>query len=126
MSTEVIAVKEDHFTGSAKHEGNVINAMLDGTADYAALGALETLLARTHEEATRLGVGEVVVDLQQLEFMNSSCFKCFVSWITEIQELAEAARYKVRFLSSSQLPWQKRSLRSLQSVAVELITVAEA
>ena len=68
---------------------------------------------------------EAVIDLRDLEFMNSSCFKSFVSWITDIQELEPAQQYKVRFLSNSKLHWQKRSLHSLRCFAVELITVTE-
>ncbi len=126
MSTEVAAVSGEDFTGTATHDGSVITAMLEGNADYAALDAVEMLLNRTHTEAKRLAVTEVVVDLRHLEFMNSSCFKCFVSWITEIQELVEPAQYKVRFLSNPQLHWQKRSLHSLRCFAVDLITVTEA
>jgi len=63
--------------------------------------------------------------LRQLEFMNSSCFKSFVSWVTDIQELDDAKRYKVRFLSNPTYHWQKRSLHSLRCFAVELITVVE-
>lgn len=114
------------FTATTSHEGSAITALLAGDADYAALDAVETLLKRTHAEAKRLGVNEVIVDLKRLEFMNSSCFKCFVSWITEIQDLAEPARYKVRFLSNARLHWQKRSLHSLRCFAVDLITVSEA
>jgi hypothetical protein len=126
MSTEVAAVTGEDFAGTASHEENAIHAKLTGNADFAALDAVEMLLRRTHSEARRLGVREVVVDLKQLEFMNSSCFKCFVSWIADIQELAEPAQYKVKFVSNPQLHWQKRSLHSLRCFAVELITIAEA
>jgi hypothetical protein len=126
MSMEVVAVSGEDFMATAIHEGSAITALLKGNADYAALDAVEMLLSRTHAEAKRLAVSEVIVDLKLLEFMNSSCFKCFVSWITDIQELAVPAQYKVRFLSNAHLHWQKRSLHSLRCFAVELITVSEA
>jgi hypothetical protein len=123
--SEVVSVKGDDFSGVANHEGTAIRVALKGNADYAALDALEQLLTRLHAEATRLGVAEAVVDLRQLEFMNSSCFKSFVSWVTEIQELDEGKRYHIKFLSNPSLHWQKRSLHSLRCFAVELITVTE-
>ena len=83
------------------------------------------LLTRVHSESRRLGVTEAVVDLRDLEFMNSSCFKSFVTWITDIQELDAAHQYKVRFVSNPKMHWQKRSLHSLRCFAVELITVTE-
>jgi len=121
--SEVVSVSGDDFTGAASHESNTLTTWLKGNADYAALDALEMLLTRVHTEARRLAVGEVIVDLRQLEFMNSSCFKSFVSWITDIQELEASLQYKVRFLSNPNLHWQKRSLHSLRCFAVELVTV---
>ena len=126
MITEIVALRGEDFAATATHEGSAITAHLEGNADYAALDAVEMLLNRTHAEAKRLAVSEVIIDLEKLEFMNSSCFKCFVSWITEVQELPPPAQYKVRFLSNPQLHWQKRSLHSLRCFAVELITVTEA
>ena len=123
--SEIVSVTGADFRGAAHKEGKTCNMTLKGNADYAALDALEMLLTRSHSEATRLGVTEVVVDLRELEFMNSSCFKCFLSWVAEIQELDAETRYKVVFLSSSKLHWQKRSLHSLRCFAVELISIVE-
>jgi hypothetical protein len=122
---DLVTVNGDDFSGAAHHEGTTIQAWIKGNADYAALDALEMLLTRTHAEAGRLGVAEVVIDLRELEFMNSSCFKSFVSWVNDIQELAEAKQYKVKFRSNPKMHWQKRSLHSLRCFAVELITVTE-
>jgi hypothetical protein len=123
--SEIVTVTGEDFAGAANSEGKVVNAWLKGNADYVALDALEMLLARAHSEATRLGATAMTVDLRQLEFMSSSCFKCFLSWITNIQELEGTRQYTVKFLSNPQLQWQKRSLHSLRCVAVELITVTE-
>ena len=122
---EVVSVKGDDFSAAATLEGTEIQAWLKGNADHAALDALDTLLDRVHAEGKRGTVKEVTVDLRQLEFMNSSCFKSFVSWITTIQDLDEPAQYKVKFLSNPQMHWQKRSLHSLRCFAVELISVVE-
>ena len=121
----VVTVNGDDFSGAASQEGTTINAWIKGNADYAALDALEMLLTRLHAEADRLSVSDVVIDLRQLEFMNSSCFKSFVTWITEIQQMEADRQYKVTFLSNPKLHWQKRSLHSLRCFAVELITVTE-
>jgi len=83
------------------------------------------MLTRIHDAANRLGVREAIVDLTQLEFMNSSCFKSFVSWLTDIRELDASKQYTVTFLSNPKLHWQKRSLHSLRCFAVDLVTVSE-
>jgi hypothetical protein len=123
--SEVASVTGGEFRGRATHEGTRFHLVLEGTADYAALDALEMLLDRTHAEALRLGVEQVVVDLRTLEFMNSSCFKCFLSWITAINELEVEARYRIELRSSALHHWQKRSLQALRCFAVELISVTE-
>lgn len=122
---EVVNVKGDDFAAAANHDGGSIQAWLKGNADYAALDALDMLLERVHAEAKRGGVKEAVVDLRQLEFMNSSCFKSFVTWITNIQDMATSEQYKVRFVSNPSMHWQKRSLHSLRCFAVDLISVSE-
>jgi len=58
--SEVVTVRGDDFMAAAQHDGTVINACLEGSADYAALDALEMLLDRIHAEADRLGVTETV------------------------------------------------------------------
>ena len=85
--------------------------------------ALDMLLDRIHAESRRLGIKEVQIDLRQLEFMNSSCFKSFVSWITNIQEMDADRQYKVTFLSNPNMHWQKRSLHALSCLANEIVTI---
>ena len=123
--TEVAAVHREDFTGAAQRDGTTINVVLDGNADYTALDALEMLLSRIHAESSRLDVTQVVVDLRRLEFMSSSCFKCFISWIADIQEMEPERRYSISLVSNPKLHWQKRSLHSLSCFAPELITVTE-
>ena len=123
--SELVTVTGKDFAGSAELDGSTVRVALKGDADYAAFDALETLLVRIHAESKRLGVREVVVDLRQLEFMSSSCFKSIVSWLTDIQELAEAKRYQVKLVSNPSYHWQKRSLHALRSFAMSLITIVE-
>ncbi len=122
---KVISVKCDDFHGDASQQGGVMTVRIAGTADYAAVDALEKLLDDVHDECMRTNVRQTSVDLRQLEFMNSSCFKCLVSWITILQELAPAAQYKLTFVSNPQMHWQKRSLHSLRCFAEDLISVTE-
>jgi hypothetical protein len=126
MTTEpkVIAVKCDDFHGDASQQGGVMTVRVVGTADYAAVDALEQLLDDVHDECLRSNVKQTTVDLRQLEFMNSSCFKCLVSWITILQELAPSSQYRLTFLSNPEMHWQKRSLHSLRCFAEDLISVS--
>ncbi|HEY1533460.1 MAG TPA: hypothetical protein VGF76_05565 [Polyangiaceae bacterium] len=96
---------------------------LSGTADLRVTETVEKLLAAVHEQATASHVPEVKVDLRGLEFMNSSCFKSFVSWISQVQELAESAQYRIHFYSNPAILWQRRSLNALSCFAAHLVTI---
>jgi hypothetical protein len=122
--SEIVTVEGDRFSGVARLDGPLLNVLLEGTADYAAADDMDSLLSRAHAEAVQADVIEAVVDLRQLEFMNSTCFRSIVTWITDINELADK-RYKVKFLSNPQLYWQKRSLHSIQAFAPDLVTIVE-
>lgn len=123
--SELLSVKGSDFAGSARHEGDAINVVLTGNADYTALDSLDMLLGRVHREAQALGIKQAVVDLRELEFMNSSGFRSFVTWLNDIKELDEAHRYTIKVISNPELHWQKRSMHSLRTFAIDLVTIVE-
>ena len=116
-------VSAGEFKAEAALDGNAIAVRCAGNADLRAREAVESLLVRVDSQAQRLGAAEVVVDLRELEFMNSSCFKSFVSWIGRVQDLAPAAQYRIRLRSNPKMHWQQRSLHALRCFAVELISI---
>ena len=97
-------------------------AKLSGTADLRVTDSVEAILTRVHQKALELAIAEVHMDLRDLEFMNSSCFKSFVSWISEVSDLT-AGQYRIRFLSNPSILWQRRSLHALSCFAAELVTI---
>lgn len=103
-------------------EGGALVAKLSGTADLRVTDSVEAILNRVHQKAMELGIVEVHMDLRELEFMNSSCFKSFVSWISDVSELP-TGQYRIRFLSNPSILWQRRSLHALSCFAAELVTI---
>jgi hypothetical protein len=103
-------------------EDTALIAKLSGTADLRVTDSVEAILNRVHQKAIELGISEVRMDLRELEFMNSSCFKSFVSWISEVSDMP-AGQYRIRFLSNPSILWQRRSLHALSCFAAELITI---
>jgi hypothetical protein len=104
------------------HEKSALVAKLSGTADLRVTDSIEAILTRVHQKALELAVSEVQMDFRDLEFMNSSCFKSFVSWIGEVSDLT-AGQYRIRFLSNPSILWQRRSLHALSCFAAELVTI---
>ena len=100
-----------------------IEAQLSGSAEIPAAAVFASLVHALHEQAQSLEVTTVTIDFTNLEFMNSSCFKSLVSWVNDITELPETKRYKIRFRTNAGIPWQRRSLHALKTMATDLVTV---
>ena len=98
-----------------------VRLKLSGTADADVLPALNSAIGAAHLQAAQGHLERVVVDLRALEFMNSSCFKVFVSWLSEVRQLAQP--YRVRVLSNPERHWQRRSLAALTAFASGLVEV---
>ncbi len=123
MTDWVETMKESDFTAHASTDERRIQVNLTGTADLTVKNQLDHFLRNVHSEAQRCLAEEVTVDMRQLEFMNSSCLKCFVWWISTVQEQPGEGKYRIVFLSSPSVYWQRRSLNALACLANEIITI---
>jgi hypothetical protein len=109
------------FAFRAALEGDGLQLRLIGSADARATSELAGFVAHAHAEARRLSVREVVVDLHGCTFMNSSCFKAFLTWLAAIAELSPDAQYRLRFAWDGASYWQRRSLQALKTYAIDLV-----
>jgi len=116
-------ISSSTFSAASTFEDHALSVRLTGNADLAAKNALEMLLPRVHSEALRVGTAEVIIDFTGLEFMNSSCFRSFVSWLSDVQDLPKHQQYRIRLISNSAMLWQRRSLHALKAFADELIRI---
>lgn len=123
MELKIERVRERYFKAKASLEEGQIVAELTGTADIPARSALQKFLGELGDEAARHAVSKVVIDLYEVEFMNSSCFKDFVTWINRAQGEDGTPNYQIHFLSSAEMHWQKRSLHALQSFAPDVVSI---
>lgn len=111
------------FAAEARTDGPILIVRMTGSAETPAAAELGRFVERVHAEVLRRGVPEVVVDLRDLEFMNSSCLKALVSWLAKLQDLESNRQYRIRFQSDPQKHWQRRSLNALACFAVDLVRV---
>jgi anti-anti-sigma factor len=112
------------FSAHAGAVGSALTITLTGNADLNVKADLERFMLAVHDEARRTGAHEVVVDLRALEFMNSSCLKSFVWWISSVQALAASSQYRITFVSSPAMYWQRRSLGALAGLATEIVSIS--
>ncbi len=120
---ELPTLQSEELRAETSHDESGVLVRLLGTAESASMKALDGFLKKLHAEAVGHKVSEVTVDLRQLEFMNSSCFKVFVTWIGELEGVERERQYKIRFLSDENKHWQRRSLGALGCFNVDLIRV---
>lgn len=120
-SLDVPSIRVPDFSSETTLAAGAVRIKLTGNADVVAIEPLSTLLPKLHAEATRNGVDHVIVDLLELEFMNSSCFKSFVTWISTLQGAEK--QYRITFFSNPAMLWQRRSLHALSCFAADLVTV---
>ncbi len=84
---------------------------------------LNPFVDAVHQHLVDAGAREARVDLCELEFCNSSGFKSFIHWIERIQQLPEARRYKLRFVSTKERRWQRASLLALSCYGVNTVVI---
>jgi hypothetical protein len=110
----------------AELANNDLRLYLAGTADLRVSDEMRVILTAVHQQAQKSRISVVSIDLTELEFMNSSCFKAFVFWLGELQELPAERRYRLRFIQSPHMLWQRRSLHALRCFASELVSIEQA
>ena len=91
-----------------------------GTGDLEAVEPLAEYLDRAFDEVQRLSSAEVRFDFRELEFMNSSCFKAFVTFI---ERTCQAGGVPIVFVTDPAHHWQRRSLEALRRLAMGRVTI---
>jgi anti-anti-sigma factor len=115
------SMKTQGFSASSQVDDGKLMTKLSGNADVAVRTALADFLNQVHEAAKSQSVSQVVVDLRDLEFMNSACLKTMVTWIFVARELPTQSRYQILLVSDPAVLWQRRSVQALSCVATELV-----
>jgi hypothetical protein len=118
---EAFTHRDAEFSAVGKVDGDALVLELEGTADARAVDALGRVLRELHQHALATRARKVTIDFRETEFMNSSCFKAFVVWITQVQDEPPDRQYRMVFLSNPQFHWQRRSLHALSCFAADLI-----
>src|SRR5262245_9803906 len=99
MSVPAVKPIEDpEFVARGELDGARRRLHLWGKADMRANDPLDKCLGAVDDRALADAAEEVVVDLRELVFMNSSCLKAVVTWLGRVQDRPTAQRYRVRFL----------------------------
>lgn len=76
------------------------------------------------DEVIRQGIKHVVVDMRDLNFMNSSGILTLVRWVTRVK--AHGTRpYQIELHFDRNVTWQRTSVPTLAKLAPEIVTATE-
>ena len=83
---------------------------------------LGTFFQSLHRDAIAQKATDVLVDVSELTFVNSSSIRLFVDWASWIRNEA-GHRYTLRFRTSNKITWQKTSFTALTSLMKDVLKV---
>jgi hypothetical protein len=112
------------LTASSEQRDSRLIASFVGAADSRIMESIDTFLRALHRWAKEHAASEVIVDFRRLSFMNSSCFKAFVSWIGSLVDRPDAATYGIVLVYDTKQHWQQRSFGALVSLGGDRVTLA--
>jgi hypothetical protein len=100
-------------------EGELVLAFR-GTGDLEAVESLGDYLESAFSDVQRLQLASIRFDFRALEFMNSSCFKAFVTFIERSKQSEKLA---IVFVTDPNHYWQRRSLEALRRLAMGRVSI---
>lgn len=85
---------------------------------------VQPFIEKIHAAAIASGIKELTVDIRSLTFVNSSAIRVLINWVMLVKGESEARRYKLQFVTSRAVTWQRTSLPTLQSLAPDVVTLS--
>ena len=116
-------LKNEELEVSTSFQEREIGVKLEGSSTVFQPDELRKYWKQIHEAALQAQVARVAVDIGALEFMNSSGFSTLIDWLASILELEKGNQYRVHFISNNEHAWQRRSMKALQCLAMDLVTI---
>jgi hypothetical protein len=122
-AVQVFSISSANLEVTVSYDGHRLSAKLIGQVDGPeGRQGFATTIDRLHREARLLHVAEVVIDLRELSFLDTTSLRRLISLIADIRSLGPDGEYRVRLVGSGR-PWQERTLPMLRALAVGLVTV---
>jgi hypothetical protein len=91
--------------------------------DRETIAELSAFFRAAHAQALRHRVTQMKVDVSELTFVSASAIRLFVDWVGWVNE--EARPYKLRFLTSRFIAWQKSTFQGLSGLTTDVLEVAK-
>jgi hypothetical protein len=115
-------IESASLRATTAESAGILKVGFEGTGESGEAQAMFDFCQLVHAEA-QARKANVEVDFRQLEFLSSSCFKAFVTWFAQVQELGDGENYNIHLISNPRMHWQRRSLGALASFAPGHVTI---
>jgi len=116
-------VADPDFTADVRFDEASALLAFVGSADAGARTSLGVLLGDLHEEVLTRRIAVVVVDMTGLDVMAAGCVNALLAWLGRVQELDEAARYRITFRINRSVAWQGNAVKALACFDTDLVTI---
>lgn len=123
MSADLPQLANTVITAESTLEDGAIRVRFTGTADVEAKSPLDAFIKQLHATTSQLALGKVVLDVRELTFMSSACFKILVAWLAVVRDSEASQQYRIDIRSNPNKLWQRRSLAALSCFASNLVTI---
>lgn len=120
-----LSVSKDGLDIASETRRDAIAVKLSGTCDSQTQPLLDRFFGELHVEAVRLGVKAVLLDCENLYFMNSSSVKSFVKWLTNVSALPTLKRYRIAVRTNRHLPWHHRTFGTISRSVPEILAIED-
>lgn len=85
--------------------------------------SVQSFFRKIHDEAQKLKVASIEVDVTGLLFVNSSAIRLFVDWAMWAKGGADAPIYQLVFHIKEGITWQRMTLAALTSLAPAVVRI---
>ncbi len=110
----IASINQDKIKIDIVDENQEIKVVFSGDLDMADPGPLlDPFFGNIHEEIISGGIKKVILDFNNLTFLNSSGIKTIAKWIMKLAVMPEDKRYKMIIRQNKGITWQATSLPTL-------------
>jgi anti-anti-sigma regulatory factor len=113
-------VKDRDFSTQTQQDGSSVTVHMRGNWDMKAVGPLDEFTRSLQAQVKQVKAERVIVDMGEVEFINSSCLKSFARWLGALSKTGQEP-YSVTFRTS--VSWQRRSLEALKALGGDKVTI---
>jgi hypothetical protein len=86
------------------------------------VAALQPALLRLHADLLAAGVRTAHLEMQKVEYMNSSGLKCFMAWFLKAEQ--NPGNYIIEVVFDPGITWQQLSFTTMARIAPKVLRVA--